>query len=202
MKKIIEKKLQATRKKVAAKWIKYNKQKSKIKKDKSLDFFEKANEILSLRKQTRKNISKDFADYRERKYLIIHKNSEPYFGFKYDRKFSTEHTNQVFIKAKNKDIQIFNTNKLDDIIPKILEKKNVTGVGLVLKVEYKDTGEIGHVSKFYTKLGIKRINERGSTLFEDLEKKLEGMSTKSSQEYKLKGIYIRIIYEKSTTSSK
>jgi hypothetical protein len=202
MKKIIEKKLTATRKKVSKEWGKYHKEKYKIKKDKSLDFFDKANELKVLIKDTRKNISQDFADYRERKYLIVHAKAEPYFGFKYDRKFETQHTKQEFLKVKNKDIKTYNTEKLDDIILKVFDKKSVTGVGLVLKVEYADTGEIGHVSKFYTRIGIKRILERGRTLYEDLEKKLEGMSTKSSQEFNLRGIYIRIIYEKSTESSK
>jgi len=202
MKKIIEKKLAVTKRKVSNEWKKYRKEKYKIKKDKSLDFFDKANEIKALIRDTRKNISEDYANYREKKYLIIHAKSEPFQDFRFDRKFETQHTKQEFLKVKNKDIKSYNTEKIDNIILKIFEKKNVTGVGLVLKVEYAETGEIGHVSKFYTKLGIKRILERGRTLFDDLEKKLEGMAVKSAQEYTLKGIYIRVIYEKSTESSK
>lgn len=202
MKKIIEKKLIATKKKVSNEWQKYRKQKIKIKHNKKLNSFEKKSIISDLLGDTRKNISEDYANYRERKFLIVHAKSEPYFGFKFDRKFETQHTKQEFLKVKNKDITTFNTDKLDSTIEKIFNKNNVTGVGLVLKVEYKDTGEVGHVSKFYTHLGIKRINERGKTLFEDLENKLNQMSTKSSQEFKLKSIYIRIIYEKSSESSK
>lgn len=202
MKKIIEKKVFATKKRVSKEWERYRKQKTKVKHNKRLNTFEKKNIISDLLGDTRKNISKYYANYREKKYLIVHAKSEPYFGFKFDRKFETQHTKQEFLKVKRKDISEFNTESLDGVIKKIFDKKNVTGVGLVLKVEYKDTGEIGHVSKFYTKLGIKRIEERGKTLFEDLENKLNGMSTKSSQEFKLKGIYIRIIYEKSSESSK
>lgn len=202
MKKIIVKKLLATRKKVSKRWFTYRKQKRKLQQNKRLDFFEKANEKKGLLLSTRKTISKDFADYRERKFLIVHAKSEPYFGFKFDHKFETQHTKQEFIKVKNKDIKQYDTDNLDNIIKKIFEKKNVTGVGLVLKVEYKESGEIGHVSKFYTKIGIKRINERGKTLYEDLERKLENMGKKSTAEFKLKGIYIRIIYEKPKESSK
>src|SRR5665647_1172716 len=118
------------------------------------------------------------------------------------RKVTTQHTNQRFLKLRQSRLKKYNTKKLDTIIKNTLNKNKVIGAGLVFKVEYADSEQIGHVSKFYTKIGIKRIKERGKTLYEDLEKKLEMMGKKSTAEFKLKGIYIRIIYEKSKEGSK
>lgn len=62
MKKIIEKKLISTKKKVSKEWLKYRKQKAKVKQNRKLNIFEKENIIFDLLGDTRKRISQDYAD--------------------------------------------------------------------------------------------------------------------------------------------
>jgi hypothetical protein len=72
------------------------------------------------------------------------------------------------------------------------------GVGLIFKVQDEENELIMYVSDYITKELYERLHSKGILLFDHLSQKLK--YSKSVQEYELKNIYIRIIYEKPKNS--
>ena len=66
---------------------------------------------------------------------------------------------------------------------------------LIFRVRDDETELIHNVSDYVTRMSFDRLNSKGVSMYENLTNKLKFSS--SVHEYEIKGIYIRIIYEKS-----
>jgi len=185
MLKVVSKKLNVSRRKVSKQWSKYRTVKKRILARKRLSLEEKKQILTSERDLARQKISQDWLGYREFKYGYIHKS--PYSGFIFSKTLKQPNSIQKFYKAKKG----FNTNTLDNIVPEILDQKGVTGVLVVFQVESEETGQKNYVSNYITKGVMKRID---GSIFEYVAERLRAGNTK---DYKLKFIYLRVIYEKS-----
>ena len=192
MKKIVQHKLQVTKNKVSNQWKKYRKEKQKILKNKRIPLDIKRGLLQEKRDITKHNISTFFEDYRGYKYSKVH--SSPYPEFAYSKKYETINSIQKTYKAKRE----YNENNLDKLVPKILNEQAVKGVLVIYRVYDEETELISYVSDFITKLLYERLQAKNISLDEHLSTKLR--YSKSVQEYELKGIYIKVIYEKSKIS--
>ena len=192
MKKTISKKLEVTRRKTSKLWQHYRTEKKKILSKKRLPLDLKRGLLAEQREVTRSNIKVKWEDYRGYKFGVSHKSEFP--DFSYSKKHITANTKQEFFTARRN----YNENNLDKLIPKILDRPGVVGVGVIFRVKDEDTELIHHVSDFITKSLLSKLRERNISIFEHISEKLR--YSKSVQEYELKNISIRIIYEKSKSS--
>ena len=193
MLKKVSKKLDVTRSKASKHWRKYRREKKHILSLKRMPIEYKKGMINELLFSTRENISSDWQDYRGFKYSTIHKSDIS--DFRFTKQGKTKNTIQKYYTAKRG----FNEDKLDVIVPKLLDKSNVSGVLLIFKIKDEKTGRIYHVSDFITTGLLDRIEEDDLTLYEHLSNKLyfTGYS-----EYQMLSINLRVIYEKVKSSKK
>jgi hypothetical protein len=190
MLKKVSKKLAVTRRKVSKRWKEYRQAKSEVYRDESLSEQDKKFEYSGLLKKTYKKISGEFEGYRGFKYAALHKSDIS--EFKLSKKYSTVNTNQFFYKARSG----YEPDDLDKLIPKILERKNVPGVVVVLKVRNTETDMIFYSSDFFTKILLNRLKQQNKSIYEYLADKIEIYLI----EFELISIHIRIIYEKAKKS--
>jgi hypothetical protein len=176
-----------TRKKVSRKWKHYRLEKKKIFHKKRLPLDVKKYLIEEQRKVTRQNIHFVFSDYRELKYSRIHVSK--YKGLRFVRKVATTNTIQEYYKLGT------NINDLDSKIDNVLNKPRVSGLLLIFRVMDEESELIHNVSEYITKFLFDRLQLKGISMYDNLSSKLK--YSKSVHEYELKGIYIRVIYEKS-----
>lgn len=188
MKKVLQKKLQATRRKVSKLWVTYRKEKTKILKNKRLTGSEKSAWLAEKRSDTYNKISLNYQDYREKKHSVLY--HSPYEGFMYTKQFKTEASVQKIYKARRN----FDTDKLENIIPKILDESNVKGVLIVFKITFKETGESQFISNYINYDLYDRLQENEQDIYDYVT---ERFSIGYKDEYELKFIYLRIIYAKS-----
>jgi hypothetical protein len=193
MKKTVLKKLEKTRRKSSLLWKKYRTEKAKILSKKRLPLDFKRGLISEAREVTKKNISTQWEDYRGFKFGVVH--SSRYDNFSYVKKHNTQNTTQEFYKAS----KFYNEDNLDSQIKGILSEPGVLGVGLIFRVQDEENDFIHYVSDYITKTLFDRLQAKGISMYDHLSTKLK--YSKSVQEYELKGIYIRIIYEKSKKMS-
>jgi hypothetical protein len=187
MLKKVSKKLDVTRSRVSRHWQHYRTEKAEILSKKRIAPEFKKGLIDELRGKTRSNISTFWEDYRGFKYGALHVSDIS--DFTVTKKSLTENTIQKYYKARKG----YDESKLDKQIPKLLEKSNVLGVGLIFKIMDEETGRIMHVSDFITKGLYDRIKAKDETLYDHLSDKL---SFTGYVEYTLISIHIRIIYAK------
>jgi hypothetical protein len=195
MKKSISKKLEASRKKASRLWRHYRVEKKKIIERKQFSLFEKGELLAEQRDVTRKNISITWEDYKGWKSGAIH--SSPYDNFSFVKKRYTQNTIQKYYKSKEKYFDDFEyiEGKLDDQINEILNEQGVKGVMLIFRVRDNESDLVHYVSDYVTRMSFDRLNSKGVSMYQNLSDKLKFSS--SVHEYEMKGIYIRIIYEKS-----
>jgi hypothetical protein len=191
MKKVISKKLLASRKRASRLWRHYRVEKKKILSKKRLPNDFKRGLISEQLHVTRQNISTTWEDYRGWKFGLFH--DSPYDNFSFVKKKYTTNTEQQYYKASKN----YNENNLDDQIGAILNEPGVTGVLLIFRVRDDDSELVHHVSDYITKELYGRLAAKGNSyfLYEHLSNKLK--YSESVHEYSMEGIYIRIIYEKS-----
>ena len=194
MLRVVSKKLEVTRRKVSRDWRTYRNVKKRVLKRRGLTVHEKKQVLASERDLTYQKISGKFKEYREYKHAIIYKS--PYEDFKYTGQVKTWNkkykrgTIQKYYKAKRN----FDTDKLDTIVPNILADNKVKGVLLVFEVTSEETGQKQYVSNYITSDLLARIDE---SIFDYVVKRFRAGNTK---DYKLRFIYLRIIYENTKTS--
>lgn len=189
MLKVVEKRLSTTRAKASRTWQSYRTLKKKVNKRRDINDLEKKSILASERDKRQTRISDYYKTYREFKNEKTHKS--PYSGFKYSDTIRTENTVQPIFKAKKN----FNTDDLDKLIPGILDNKRVSGVLIVFSVESEETGQVSYVSQFITRGRLDRIKD--GKIYDEIVRRFQAGNTK---DYKLKFIYIRIIYEKAKDS--
>jgi hypothetical protein len=187
MLKKVSKKLDVTRRKVSRRWQHYRTEKKHILSLKRMPAEYKRGMIDELRHTTRQNISTEYEEYRGYKFAKVHRSDVDDFIF--TKQSKTENTFQKYYKARRG----LDESKLDKIIPKLIDKPGVTGVGLIFKIQDETTERIYHVSDFITKGLLERIQAKGESLYDHLSDKL---SFTGYMEYKLMSIHIRVIYEK------
>jgi hypothetical protein len=216
----VEHKLKVTRRKVSKRWKKYRKVKKHVLHLHRLSASEKQAVIASEYDLTRQSISNIYTDYCETKHSLLHRS--PYSDFMHvknlvgmhkelytiDRKsgkhipkvdhttgktevgfFRFRNTSQKIYKAKRN----FNPERLDKIIPEILSDQKVQGVLIVYEIVSEETDQKSYVSNYMTLEQLKRNQSLGETVNEYISKKFQAGSTK---DFKLKFIYMRIIYKK------
>jgi len=190
MRKSIANKLVITKSKVSRSWQHYRTEKKKVLSKKRLALEFKKGLIEELRSNTRQKISGQWVEYRERKYSLLHRS--PYAGFSYSEKKTTRtaETIQKWYKATNK----YDTTKLDKQFSKIYNEPGVKGIFLIFKAKDEQTGLYHYGSNYYTKFHFDRLQQSGKTVYDDLADKLKAL--RSLQEYTLKSVHMRIIYEK------
>lgn len=187
MLKVVSKKLETTKKKVSKEWQKYRQTKSKVLKRKGLTVHEKRQILTSERELTRQKISEDFLHYREYKHSKLYKSE--FYDFTFTKQVKTTNTLQKIYKARRG----FDTDKLDDIIPDVLDRPNVKGVLVVFEVE-NEQGLKHYVSNYVTTDLLARIEENESNIFEYVTERLNAGYI---ERLKLRFIYMRIIYANS-----
>lgn len=192
MLKVVAKRLETTKAKVSKQWQTYRKTKNKILKRKGLTVHEKEQILTSELDLTEQKISQLYKDYSEFKFSREHKS--PYKGFTFTNKLKTKNSTQDIFKAK-KD---FDIDRLDSIIPKVLDKPNVTGVLVVFEVE-NEQGLKQYVSNYITVDLLERIEEQEMSIFDYVTERLNAGYI---ERLKLKFIYMRIIYANSKKSNK
>lgn len=195
MKKSVSKKLEVSRRKVSRLWRHYRVEKKKILSRKRLDNDFKWGLVLEQRDVTKANISMAWEGYREWKFEAIH--SSPYKDFIFVKRTQTINTKQEWYKARKSFFDDYANieQKLDYQIVDILNKPGVKGVMLLFKVKDEDNDLVHYVSDYITSIFFTRLNNQNISMFENLSDKLK--FSNSVHEYEMKGIYIRIIYEKS-----
>jgi hypothetical protein len=187
MLRVVSKKLEVTRRKVSRKWQHYRTLKRNIYARKTLapEFKEGLrNELLV---KTMQKISHEFESYRGTKYALTHRSDISDFSL--SKKHTTQNTNQFYYKAKSN----YDETKLDKLVPKLFEKKNIVGVSVILKVRDTEEDRIIYCSDFITKGLLKRLQEQGISIYDHLADKITAGYT---PEFELMSIYIRTIYEK------
>jgi hypothetical protein len=198
MKKAVEKKLLSTRSQVIKEWAKYRKIKVRILQRK-IDPDLKKQVITSELDLARNRINKKWTGYSEKKYSIFHKS--PYRGFEFTKTqvgvqkdvdgekhfFRFSKTYQKIYKAKKG----YDTDNLDDVIPNILEQKNVKGILLVFEIYNKETDTSQIVSNYITRELYDTTQELEETMFEYITGRFQGYG-----DYELKFIYMRVVYSK------
>jgi len=181
------------KKKISKLWSHYRADKKFVLKSKRFTPFEKKAIITENLEITRNNISIAWDEYRGLKYGLVRKS--PYEGFKLYKKTVTTNTEQFWYKL-NKG---YNKNKLDDQVGEILDEPGVTGVLLIFLVKEEETEKLIYASDYITKTLYDRLifnaEEYVDVLWSHLTDKLT--YSNSVGEFELKGMYIRIIYEKS-----
>lgn len=182
MKKIIVNKLEITKRKVSKKWSKYRTVKKQILKRKNLSGEEKKYILASKRDEIKTEISSVYKSYREFKHEVVYKS--PFEGFKYTQTIKTARTTQKIFRAKT----TYNVNDLDNVIPKLLNQPNVTGVLIVFSIESEETKQRSFISTYINSELLKRIDQ---PIYNYAVERFQVGNTK---DYKLKFIYLRVIY--------
>jgi len=184
MLKVVSTKLAKTQAKTKKQWQRYRKVKAKIRIRKTLTPTEKKQILTSELELTRKKISEDYLHYREFKHSKIYKS--PYLDFGFTKQIKTPKTIQRIYKAKRN----YDTDRLDSIIPKVLDDPNVTGVLVVFEVE-NEQGVKSYVSNYITGDLLERIEENEQSIFDYVT---ERINAGYIERLKLRFIYMRIIY--------
>jgi hypothetical protein len=200
MKKSISKKLEASKRKTSRLWRHYRVVKKKIVSKKRLPLDLKRGLLSEQRDITRKNISVTWQDYRYWKFGAIH--HSPYDNFSFIKRTYTINTRQDWYKSKEKyfdDFEVIESN-LDSQLIDILNEPGVKGIVLIFRVKDDETDLIHYVSDYVTKMSYERLKLKGISMYENLTNKLNFSS--SVHEFEMKGIYIRIIYEKARAIKK
>lgn len=199
MLKPVHKKLLSTRAQVSKEWKRYGKAKHKVLAQKGLSPDLRKQVITSELDLARGRISKHWLGYKEKKYSILHKS--PYSGFDFTRTQVGVHkevkgemsflrfakTYQKIYKARRG----FDVDRLDTIVPQILEQKNVQGILLVFEIYSKDTDSKQLISNYITLDLYHIMQELDETVFEYITGRFQGYG-----EYELKFIYMRVVYAK------
>jgi hypothetical protein len=206
MKKQITKKLQSSRKSVSRLWQKYRLQKKKIQAKKTLPSDIKRGLIAEQREITKNNISDLWLNYREYKQSYF--NLSKYENFSLvktltgnyrtnaetgkKKYFKFNNTFQEFYKAQRGYDEYY----LNEDVQSILGKPGVIGVLVTIKILDEETGLIHYVSDFVNAPKLARME---GSLYDSVIQKAQ--AKKSMQEFELKGIYLRVIYENSKNSA-
>jgi hypothetical protein len=181
MLKIISKKLSSTRYKVSRSWQSYRTEKKKILRSRLSE--ETKKEYLQHEREKRyERISNYYKNYREVKHGLLYKSEFPDFSF--SKNVRTPNTNQKFYIAK----RTFDTDKLDEIIPNILDQKNVKGVMVIQDVYNQELKHKSTVSKYITK---ENLNKTKGDIYSYMNENIFGLY--QYRGYKMKNIQIRII---------
>jgi hypothetical protein len=205
MKKQLSKKLSSSQKAVSRLWHHYRTEKKKILSKKRLPLDLKRGLLAEQREITRQNISSKWSDYREEKYSLTHHSKYRDFAFvkKLTGNYKTteagekkyykfENIYQEYYKAKRG----FDEYDLDNRVQQIFKNDKVTGILVTLKVQDEDTGLIHYVSAFINREQLERLD---IPIYDHVVKKAQ--FSKSMQDFKLKGTYLRVIYENSKSST-
>jgi hypothetical protein len=195
MKKSISKKLEQSRKRTSRLWKHYRSIKKQLLSKKRTPLDIKRGLIAEQRDITRQNISVTWEDYRGWKFGAIH--HSPYEDFSFVKRIYTPNTKQEWYKSRERYFEDYSAieSKLDYQIDKILDEPGVKGVMLIFRVKDDDTELIHNVSDYVTRMSFDRLNAQGVSMYQNLSDKLK--FSRSVTEYEMKGISIRIIYEKS-----
>jgi hypothetical protein len=195
MKKSISKKLEQSRKRTSRLWKHYRSVKKQLLSKKRTPLDIKRGLIAEQRDITRQNISVTWEDYRGWKFGAIH--HSPYEDFSFVKRSFTINTKQEWYKSRERYFEDYSAieSKLDYQIDKILDEPGVKGVMLIFRVKDDDTELIHNVSDYVTRMSFDRLNAQGVSMYQNLSDKLK--FSRSVTEYEMKGISIRIIYEKS-----
>lgn len=202
MKKPVAKKYQATKFKIKHRWARYAKVKAKILKRKLAPDLKKQLRASEL-DLARQDISSYWKNYRDVKYNIIH--PSPFADFLFVKKQTGYHkeingemkfvlfsnTYQKIYKAKSKD---FDTDKLDTIVPDLLNDPKVKGVLVVLKVTSSETENREFISGYITKTLYERLQQYDESVYDYV---VHHFNPRTTREYNLQLIYLRVVYAKS-----
>jgi len=202
MLKRIERKLAASKVKVSKQWSSYRKEKTHIKHLKRLAPDQKRMRIESARDLTKQRISGTWSMYQEQKHAIIHKS--PYKDFLYVKKltgslykpkgydkpeyFKFHNTYQKLYKSKKG----FKVEKLDDVVPGIMKRKDVLGILVIFNLRNEDADVEFLVSNFINKGLMERVKAVDEYVLEYLKLHITGFGNYVF----IKDIYLRIIYAK------
>lgn len=218
MLKKVERKLLSTRSKVHTEWQRYRKTKASVLKRRGQA--DKRSVLQSELDLTRQRVHKAWLNYREDKYAITHKS--PYRDFAFIKSLTGVHKESFTIDSKTKkhipeiDLRTgkpkieffrfhntyqkiykakrgFNTDRLDDVVPRILADSKVQGVLIVFEVWDEETDTTVVVSNYMTAEQLEINQELGETIMEYITKKFRATDTKDKE---LKFIYLRVIYKK------
>ena len=195
MQKKISKKLTQSRAKTSRLWKHYRTVKRVILSKKRTPLDIKRGLLQEQRDVTKQNISVTWEDYRGWKFGAIH--PSPYEDFSFTKRTFTTNTRQEWYKTRERYFEDYSAieSKLDYQIDSILDKPGVKGVMLIFRVKDEDTELVHHVSDYVTRMSFDRLNAQGVSMYQNLSDKLK--YSRSVSEYEMKGISIRIIYEKS-----
>jgi hypothetical protein len=218
MLKKIEHKLHATRTKAKREWQRYRRTKASVlKRRRQVD---KRSILQSERDLVRQRIHKHWVGYKEDKYSILHKS--PYADFSFIKsltgihkeaysvdKKTNKHIPEIDLRTGKPKIEFykfhnsyqkiykakrgFNTDRLDDVVPKILDNPKVKGVLIVFEVWDEETDTTVVVSNYMTAEQLEINQELGETIMEYITKKFRATDTKDKE---LRFIYLRVIYAK------
>jgi len=194
-------KLSSTKKKISKEWAKYRKVKSSLSKRKDLSTSEKKHVLQSEHDLAKQRITKHWDMYDEVKRIVKYKS--PYKGFHFHKTMHGSlykpkgHDKKEYFKFHDSYQKIFKANKnfnpddLDKIVPGIFDEKNVKGVLLVFQIHNIDEDTDQVVSNFINPELWELLQEREESVYEYVLERFQGYGN-----YKLRFIYLRIIYAK------
>jgi len=188
MLKVVSNRLQTTRNKVSRRWAKYRKVKKKVLQRKSLSSEEKQQILLSERGLARVEIKDTYQQYQGFKFARIHKSDIE--NFYYTKTVRTTNTIQKIYRAKRG----YSVKDLDKVAPSLLSQDRVKGFLAIFKVVSEETDQSQYVSQYITKEIYDKTIENNETIYEYVANRLQAGNTR---DYRLKFIYLRVIYEKS-----
>lgn len=202
MLKITEQKLAKTKKRISDEWERFAKKKKHIQQLKRKTLKSKKAMIAHEKSLTTARISAFWSEYQEEKSVLSYK--QPYKGFTYVKSMYgslfkpqgydkpeyfpfAEHSQKIY-KAKDG----YDTDELDDLIPKILNEKRVTGV-LVVFQTLDENDNVAYVSNFINKGEMRRIERTNKSVYDYVVQRL---TLGDSRITDLTFIYIRVVYAK------
>lgn len=206
MKKILERKLKVTRKKVSNSWKVYQKEKTRIL-NMRLSSELKQNKIKKLRKKTYNKVSNEFTNYSLKKdeILKIKRDFKPY---KQPHVIKDYKLKSFVGKANEQALQRYLTKlKYKDKIKTILiifEYKKISTGEIILKTESFSKESFLKYLNSYDELYNNEFNEgelenefidiKGLSIFNLVQQKFENISEGYLNDLKLEKIYIKVYY--------
>lgn len=185
MLKVVSKRLETTRSKISRSWQGYRTEKKYVLGLKSISSEEKRQRLFYERQKILDRTSDYFKDYRGFKHSRLFVSDQPDFNF--TKKLGTTNTAQKFYTAKRS----FDTDKLDKIVPGLLDKSKVKGVMIIQDVYNKELQHKTTVSKYITKANLHKAK---GNIYDYMNENIFGLL--KYEGYKMKNIQMRVIYEK------
>jgi hypothetical protein len=182
------KKLIQVKKRISKHWSSYQTKKENILSRKKLAPEFKKGLVDELLDKTKQNIKTFWQDYQDLEYASKHKSDIP--AFKITKVHRTQNTIQKTYKAGKS----YNEKNLDKLIPKLLKNPKIAGVSVILQVYDEEQERVLYVSDFITRGLLKKMQDRDESIYEHVADKAK--YSHSTEEFELKAIHIRIVYEK------